>query len=33
LETAIAAVDLTLGDKDIAQLESPYQSHAVRGFD
>jgi len=33
LETAIAAVDLMLGDEDIKQLEAPYQPHAVRGFD
>ncbi len=33
LETAIAAVDLKLGDEVIRQLESPYQPHAVRGFD
>ncbi len=33
LETAIAAVDLKLGDEDIKQLEAPYQPHAVRGFD
>jgi aryl-alcohol dehydrogenase-like predicted oxidoreductase len=33
LETAIAAVDLKLGDEVIQQLESPYQPHAVRGFD
>jgi aryl-alcohol dehydrogenase-like predicted oxidoreductase len=33
LETALAAVDLKLGDEEIQQLESPYQPHAVRGFD
>ena len=33
LETAIAAVDLKLGDEEIRQLESPYQPHAVRGFE
>ena len=33
LETAIAAVDLKLGDEEIRQLEAPYQPHAVRGFD
>jgi aryl-alcohol dehydrogenase-like predicted oxidoreductase len=33
LETALAAVDLKLGDEEIQQLEAPYQPHAVRGFD
>ncbi len=33
LDTALAAVDLKLGDSEIQQLESPYQPHAVRGFD
>jgi aryl-alcohol dehydrogenase-like predicted oxidoreductase len=33
LESAIAAVDLKLGEEDIEQLESPYRPHAVRGFD
>ena len=33
LQAAIAAVDLKLGDEEIRQLESPYQPHAVRGFD
>jgi len=33
LETAIAAVDLKLGEEEIRQLEAPYQPHAVRGFD
>jgi aryl-alcohol dehydrogenase-like predicted oxidoreductase len=33
LETALAAVDLKLGDEEIQQLETPYQPHAVRGFD
>jgi aryl-alcohol dehydrogenase-like predicted oxidoreductase len=33
LEAAIAAVDLKLRDEDLRQLESPYQPHAVRGFD
>jgi aryl-alcohol dehydrogenase-like predicted oxidoreductase len=33
LETALAAVDLKLGDEEIQRLESPYQPHAVRGFD
>jgi aryl-alcohol dehydrogenase-like predicted oxidoreductase len=33
LETAVAAVDLKLGDEEVRQLESPYQPHAVRGFD
>jgi len=33
LETAIAAVDLKLGDEEVRQLESPYVPHAVRGFD
>jgi aryl-alcohol dehydrogenase-like predicted oxidoreductase len=33
LETALAAVDLKLGDGEIHELESPYQPHAVRGFD
>jgi 1-deoxyxylulose-5-phosphate synthase len=33
LETALAAVDLKLGEEDIRELEAPYQPHAVRGFD
>jgi len=33
VETALAAVDLKLGDEEIRQLEGPYQPHAVRGFD
>ena len=33
LETAIAAVDLKLSEEDVQQLESPYQPHAVRGFE
>jgi aryl-alcohol dehydrogenase-like predicted oxidoreductase len=33
LKVAMAAVDLELGDKEIQRLESPYQPHAVRGFD
>ena len=33
LEAALAAVDLKLGEEEIRQLESPYQPHAVRGFD
>jgi len=33
LEAALAAVDLKLSNEEIQQLESPYQPHAVRGFD
>jgi len=33
LEAALAGVDLKLAEEDIQQLESPYQPHAVRGFD
>jgi aryl-alcohol dehydrogenase-like predicted oxidoreductase len=33
LEAALAAVDLKLGAEDIRELESPYQPHAVRGFE
>ena len=33
LETAIAAVDVTLSADEIGELESPYQPHAVRGFE
>jgi aryl-alcohol dehydrogenase-like predicted oxidoreductase len=33
LEAALAAVDLTLSHEEIQQLETPYQPHAVRGFD
>jgi aryl-alcohol dehydrogenase-like predicted oxidoreductase len=33
LEAALAAVDLVLSDEEIRQLETPYQPHAVRGFD
>ncbi|MGA2258511.1 MAG: aldo/keto reductase [Thermoguttaceae bacterium] len=33
LEAALAGVDLELAEEDIQQLESPYQPHAVRGFD
>ena len=31
LEDAIAAVDLTLGDEEVARLEAPYQPHPVIG--
>jgi len=31
LEAAIAAVDLTLSDEEIARLEAPYVPHGVRG--
>ena len=33
LETALAAVELELGEEEIRQLETSYQPHAVRGFD
>ena len=33
LDSALAAVDLTLSPEEIQQLEAPYQPHAVRGFD
>jgi aryl-alcohol dehydrogenase-like predicted oxidoreductase len=33
LDAAIQAVDLQLSVEEIAVLESPYQPHAVRGFD
>ncbi len=33
LETALAAVDLKLGEEEVRQLELPYQPHAVRGFE
>ena len=33
LEASLAAVDLTLSDEEIRQLEKPYQPHAVRGFE
>jgi len=32
LEDAVAAVDLTLTDEEIARLEEPYTPHAVVGF-
>jgi aryl-alcohol dehydrogenase-like predicted oxidoreductase len=33
LETALAAVDLKLGEEEIHNLEKPYQPHAVRGYE
>lgn len=33
LDSALAALDLKLGEDDIRQLEAPYQAHPVRGFD
>ena len=33
LEAAIDAVDLKLSEEDLEALQSPYQPHAVRGFD
>ena len=33
LQTALAAVNLKLGDEEIRELEAPYQPHRVRGFD
>jgi aryl-alcohol dehydrogenase-like predicted oxidoreductase len=33
LEAALAGVDLKLAEEDVRQLESPYQPHAVRGFE
>jgi 1-deoxyxylulose-5-phosphate synthase len=33
LEAALAAIDLTLSPEEVRQLETPYQPHAVRGFD
>jgi aryl-alcohol dehydrogenase-like predicted oxidoreductase len=32
LETALAALDVSLAPGEIAALEAPYQPHAVRGF-
>jgi aryl-alcohol dehydrogenase-like predicted oxidoreductase len=32
LETAIRALELTLSDEEIAQLEAPYRPHAIRGY-
>ena len=32
LEDAIAALDLTLSDDEVNQLEAPYRPHPVRGF-
>jgi aryl-alcohol dehydrogenase-like predicted oxidoreductase len=32
LDAAIAAVDLTLKDDEIAAVEAPYEPHAVRGW-
>jgi aryl-alcohol dehydrogenase-like predicted oxidoreductase len=32
LESAIAAVELTLGPEQVAAVEAPYEPHAVRGF-
>jgi len=32
LDDAIAALDLTLSDDEIARLEAPYVPHAVVGF-
>ena len=32
LEDAVAAIDLHLGDEEMAALEAPYQPHAVVGF-
>ena len=31
LDDAIAAVDVTLSDKEIERLEEPYRPHPVRG--
>lgn len=33
LDDAIAALDLTLTDEEIARLEAPYTPHRVRGHD
>jgi 1-deoxyxylulose-5-phosphate synthase len=33
LETAVGALDVRLDEAEIRQLETPYQPHAVRGFD
>lgn len=33
LNEAIDAVEITLSDEDIAELEAPYRPHEVRGFD
>jgi len=32
LDDAVAAVDLALGEKDVDRLESPYQPHALYGY-
>jgi len=32
LDDALAAVDLTLGEEDIARLESPYRPHSLYGY-
>jgi aryl-alcohol dehydrogenase (NADP+) len=32
IDDAAAAVDLVLGDDEIARLEEPYRPHAVAGF-
>jgi len=31
LEDALAALDVTLSDKDVERIESPYQPHPIRG--
>ena len=33
LQSAIRALDVTLDEQDIQTLETPYQPHAVRGFE
>ena len=32
LETALSALDVTLGEDELGALEAPYRPHAVRGF-
>jgi aryl-alcohol dehydrogenase-like predicted oxidoreductase len=31
LEDALGAVDVTLSDKDVERIESPYRPHPIRG--
>jgi aryl-alcohol dehydrogenase-like predicted oxidoreductase len=33
LDDAVAAVDVTLADEEIARLEEPYHPHPVRGHE
>ena len=33
LDDAVAAVDLTLGEEEVARLEAPYRTHALYGYE